>query len=163
MNINLLLPVLLLLAVWRAWRGFKNGLADEVYRLISLLAALFVLALVLMAVTSFQEDEVKNGVIAVMLLIVTGISLHLFGTIKKALQAIAGLPIISFLNSLFGLAAGIAEVVVAAWLMYYIIAVFPTGAFGVQIMEWTRGSEWLTRLYEANQITEWLQAFLGNS
>ena len=45
MNINLLLPALLLLAVWRAWRGYKNGFAEEIYRLISLVAALFVLAL----------------------------------------------------------------------------------------------------------------------
>ena len=51
MNINLLLPALLLLAAWRAWRGFKNGLAEEIYRLISLVAALFVLALVIMAVS----------------------------------------------------------------------------------------------------------------
>ena len=63
MNINLLLPVLLLLAVWRAWRGFKNGLAEEIYRLISLVAALFVLSLLFMAVTSFQADDMKNGII----------------------------------------------------------------------------------------------------
>ena len=59
MNINLLLPVLLLLAAWRAWRGFKNGFADEVYRLISLIAALLVLALLFMAAASFQKKDIK--------------------------------------------------------------------------------------------------------
>ena len=61
MNINLLLPALFLLAVWRAFRGFKNGFADEVYRLISLAAAFLVLALLLMAVASFQKNDIKNG------------------------------------------------------------------------------------------------------
>ena len=163
MNINLLLPALLLLAVWRAWRGYKNGFAEEIYRLISLVAALFVLALLLMAVSSFRADDMKNGIISVILLIITGIVLHLFGIIMKSLKAIAKLPIISFLNSLLGLAAGIAEVIVGAWIMYCIIHAFPTGEFGARIMTWTQESEWLMKLYEANRITEWLQSVSANS
>ena len=160
MNINLLLPALLLLAAWRAWRGFKNGLAEEIYRLISLVAALFVLALVIMAVRS---DEIKNGVISVILLIIIGILLHLFGIIMKSLKAIVKLPIISFLNSVLGLAAGIAEIIVTAWIMYCVIQTFPTGEFGRQIMVWTQESEWLTKLYEANRITEWLRSVASGS
>ena len=163
MNINLLLPALLLLAVWRAWRGYKNGFAEEIYRLISLVAALFVLALLLMAVSSFRADDMKNGIISVILLIITGIVLHLFGIIMKSLKAIAKLPIISFLNRLLGLAAGIAEVIVGAWIMYCIIHAFPTGEFGTQIMIWAQESEWLMKLYEANRITEWLQSVSANS
>ena len=163
MNINLLLPSLLLLAVWRAWRGYKNGFAEEIYRLISLVAALFVLALLLMAVSSFRADDMKNGIISVILLIITGIVLHLFGIIMKSLKAIAKLPIISFLNRLLGLAAGIAEVIVGAWIMYCVIHAFPTGEFGTQIMIWTQESEWLMKLYEANRITEWLQSVSANS
>ena len=163
MNINLLLPALLLLAVWRAWRGYKNGFAEEIYRLISLVAALFVLALLLMAVSSFRADDMKNGIISVILLIITGIVLHLFGIVMKSLKAIAKLPIISFLNRLLGLAAGIAEVIVGAWIMYCVIHAFPTGEFGTQIMIWTQESEWLMKLYEANRITEWLQSVSANS
>ena len=163
MNINLLLPALLLLAVWRAWRGYKNGFAEEIYRLISLVAALFVLALLLMAVSSFRADDMKNGIISVILLIITGIVLHLFGIIMKSLKAIAKLPIISFLNRLLGMAAGIAEVIVGAWIMYCVIHAFPTGEFGTQIMIWTQESEWLMKLYEANRITEWLQSVSANS
>ena len=163
MNINLLLPALLLLAVWPAWRGYKNGFAEEIYRLISLVAALFVLALLLMAVSSFRADDMKNGIISVILLIITGIVLHLFGIIMKSLKAIAKLPIISFLNRLLGLAAGIAEVIVGAWIMYCVIHAFPTGEFGTQIMIWTQESEWLMKLYEANRITEWLQSVSANS
>ena len=163
MNINLLLPALLLLAVWRAWRGYKNGFAEEIYRLISLVAALFVLALLLMAVSSFRADDMKNGIISVILLIITGIVLHLFVIIMKSLKAIAKLPIISFLNRLLGLAAGIAEVIVGAWIMYCVIHAFPTGEFGTQIMIWTQESEWLMKLYEANRITEWLQSVSANS
>ncbi|HIY61725.1 MAG TPA: CvpA family protein [Candidatus Eisenbergiella pullistercoris] len=163
MNINLLLPLLVLLAAWRAWRGCKNGFAEEVYRLISLIAALLVLALLLMAVASFRENDIKNGVIAVALLLIAGILLHLFGIIMKSLKAIARLPVISLLNSLLGLAAGIAEIIIAAWIMYCIIQNFPTGGFGDQIMTWTQESEWLTKLYDANRISLWLKSFAEGS
>ena len=45
MNINLLLIILIALGIWRAVRGFKTGLAEEVNRLVSLVVALFVLVL----------------------------------------------------------------------------------------------------------------------
>ena len=127
------------------------------------MAALFVLALLLMDVSSFRADDIKNGIISVILLIITGIVLHLFGLIMNSLKAIAKLPIISFLNRLLGLAAGIAEVIVGAWIMYCVIHAFPTGEFGTQIMIWTQESEWLMKLYEANRITEWLQSVSANS
>ena len=41
MNINLLLIILIALGIWRAVRGFKTGLAEEVNRLVSLVVALF--------------------------------------------------------------------------------------------------------------------------
>ena len=81
----------------------------------------------------------------------------------KSLKAIAKLPVISFLNSLLGLVAGIAEVIVGAWILYCIIHAFPTGEFGARIMTWTQESEWLTKLYEANYIMEWLQSVSANS
>ena len=46
--LNPLLLILLLFGIWRAWRGAKNGFAEEISRLVGLIAALFVLALILM-------------------------------------------------------------------------------------------------------------------
>ena len=74
----------------------------------------------------------------------------------KALKSIASLPLINLLNGLLGVAAGVAEVIVAAWLMYYLIELLPQSALGDQILRWTEENEWLTWLYEANYITQWL-------
>ncbi len=154
--LNPLLLILLLFGIWRAWRGAKNGFAEEISRLVGLIAALFVLALILMIVTSFRKDDIQNGVIAVIFLLITGILLHLFSFIMKALKSIASLPLINLLNGLLGVAAGVAEVIVAAWLMYYLIELLPQSALGDQILRWTEENEWLTCLYEANYITQWL-------
>lgn len=160
MNFNILLIILLALCIWRAVRGFRTGMAEEVYRLISLVVALFVLALSIMAISSFMDHDNKNGIIAIILIVITGILFHLLSIVLNSLKTIAGLPIISFFNSLLGIAAGILEVVVALWILYIIIQNFPTGSFGEQIMKWTNENEWLLRLYNSNYISGWISPFL---
>lgn len=160
MNFNILLIILLALCIWRAVRGFRTGMVEEVYRLISLVVALFVLALSIMAISSFMDHDNKNGIIAIILIVITGILFHLLSIVLNSLKTIAGLPIISFFNSLLGIAAGILEVVVALWILYIIIQNFPTGAFGEQIMKWTNENEWLLRLYQSNYISGWISSLM---
>ena len=82
MNINILLIIALALCLWRAYRGFRVGMAEEIYRLISLVVALFVLALSIMAISSFMDHNTKNGIVAVILIIITGIVFHLGNSIS---------------------------------------------------------------------------------
>ena len=81
MNINILLIIALALCLWRAYRGFRVGMAEEIYRLISLVVALFVLALSIMAISSFMDHNNKNGIVAVILIIITGIVFHLLSIV----------------------------------------------------------------------------------
>lgn len=118
MNINILLIIALALCLWRAYRGFRVGMAEEIYRLISLVVALFVLALSIMAISSFMDHNNKNGIVAVILIIITGIVFHLLSIVLNSLKTVAKLPIISFFNSILGIAAGVLEVAVALWILY---------------------------------------------
>ena len=135
-------------------------MAEEIYRLISLVVALFVLALSIMAISSFMDHNTKNGIVAVILIIITGIVFHLLSIVLNSLKTVAKLPIISFFNSILGIAAGVLEVAVAFWILYIIIQKFPTGSFGEQIMKWTNENEWLLRLYNSNYISGWISPFL---
>lgn len=150
MKINLLLILVAALGLWRAWRGLRNGFINEMNRLISLAAALFVLVMAVTAVFSFMEKDNKNGIIAIILLLMTGILLHMLGIVLKALRAIAGLPFINLLNACLGMAVGLAETVAALWLLYCMIQWFPDLLPGEQIMKWTAENEWLMKLYEAD-------------
>ena len=86
MNINLLLIILIALGIWRAVRGFKTGLAEEVNRLVSLVVALFVLALAIMAISSFMDHNNQNGIIAIILILITGIVFHLLSIVLRSLN-----------------------------------------------------------------------------
>lgn len=152
MEINILLIILIVIAVWRIWQGFRNGMIHEINRLVSLAAALFVLALAVMIIYGFMEGNMKNVITAVVALVILGIVFHLIKFIMKSLKTLSELPIISFLDKILGMMAGFAEVVIICWIMYTVIQLLPIGAVGDQIMTWTYGNEYLMKLYDANCI-----------
>lgn len=149
---NILLIVLILLAVWRGWHGLKKGLVGEAGWLLSLLISLFILSLAILLYTSVRQQDTKNIVLSVLMILATGLAARLLGMLIKTLSAIAHLPVLSLLNSLLGLVVGVAEAVVVLWIVYVVVVSFDTGTFGELILEWTRGNEWLSRLYQMNWI-----------
>lgn len=147
MEINLLLIILVVVAVWRMWMGFRNGLIDEMNRVISLAAALFVLALAVMIIYGFMEENTKNIITAVIALVVTGLAFRLINIVIKSLKALVKLPIINLLNGILGAAAGFAEIILFCWIMYTVIQLLPDNKVGEQIMIWTNENQYLMTLY----------------
>lgn len=157
---NILLIIIAILAVWRGWRGMKRGMVDEVGRLLSLVISLFVISLVILLYTSVKENDTKNIVLSIVMIILTGLAARLVNLVIKSLSTIAHLPVINLLNGILGLGVGIAEVIVALWIVYVVIAGFDTGSFGLQIMTWTKQSALLEKLYQMNQFAYWMAAGL---
>lgn len=157
---NILIVILAALVIWRGWRGMKTGLVDELMKLLSLVISLFILSLGILLYTSVKESDTKNIVLSVIMIVLTGIAARLVNLVMKSLSTIAHLPIINILNSLLGIAIGVAEVVVVLWIVYVVIANFDTGEFGRLMMEWTLQSEVLYKIYEMNQIANWMAAGL---
>lgn len=157
---NVLIIVLAVLALWRGMRGMKIGLVDEVGRLLSLVISLFVISLGILLYTSIKAGDTKNIVLSVIIIIITGIAAKAVRLVVQSLSTIAHLPIISALNSLLGIAIGVAEVVVALWIVYVLIASFDLGSFGLWITNQTVESELLQKLYDMNQIAYWMAAGL---
>lgn len=157
---NILLITLVILAVWRGWRGMKKGMVEEVGGLISLVISLFVLSLGILLYTSVKTSDTKNIVLSVIMILVTGLVARLVHLVFKSLAAIAHLPVINVLNGLLGIAIGVAEVVVVLWILYVVVANFELGSFGAQITSWTKQSEVLQKLYDMNQIAYWMSAGL---
>lgn len=157
---NILIIVLIVLAVWRGMRGMKIGLVDEMGRLLSLVISLFVISVGILLYTSVKTNDTKNIVLSVVILVITGIVTRIIRLMVKSLSAIAHLPVISALNSLLGIAIGVAEVVVALWIVYVVIANFDLGSFGLWMIGQTRENEFLQKLYDMNQIAYWMTAGL---
>lgn len=153
---NLLVIILIILIIWRAFQGFKSGFASEVNNLISVLMALFVLSITLLLIASIVEKNKITIIISVVFLTLSGIAFRLMRVVMKSIETIAKLPIIKLINMLLGMAAGVLEVIAAFWIIYIIIESFNTGRFGAQIMEWTTQSTILINIYNKNYIANWI-------
>ena len=158
MNINILLIIFIVLAVWRGRSGAVRGLTGEVYRLLSLVITLFVLSVGILLYTSIKEKDTLNIVLSLVVLVLTGVISKLVTLVMKSLGGIAHLPFLSFLNKMLGIAVGITEIVVFLWIIYVIIGEFDTGMFGDRIMEWTSQSRLLQKLYDLNYVADILHA-----
>lgn len=157
---NFLVIILAFMIVWRVCRGFKNGFAKEVNRLISVFMALIVLSVTILLIASIMRKTIKTIIVATVLLIVISMVYRLINIIMKSVETIANLPIISIVNKLLGMAAGALEVLVVFWIMYVIIESFPTGQFGEQITTWTTQSTILVNIYNKNYIAHWITNLL---
>lgn len=153
---NILLLIVVLFALWRAYAGLKKGMVDEIRLLLSLVITLFVLSLAILLYTSIKENHTKNIVLSVIAILITGIAARLIKLIFRSLSAIAELPVISLVNRLCGAAVGAMEAVVGLWIVYIVIGSFDTGVFGSQIAAWTMENEVLTKLYRMNQVAYWM-------
>lgn len=157
---NILLIILAVLAIWRGWRGMKRGFVDEAGRLLSLVLSLFIISVAILLYTSIKEKDTKNIILSAVIIILTGFVARLLNTLVKSLSTVAHLPVLNLLNALLGIVIGVAEIVVALWIVYVVIVSFETGEFGRQIMVWTNQSEWLRKLYDMNQLAYWMAAGL---
>ena len=153
---NILLIVVVILALWRGWRGMKRGLVEEIGKLISLVLMLFILSVAILLTTSVKEGDVKNIVLSAVIILITGILIRLINFAIKSLAAVAHLPVLNMLNDLLGGIIGVAEVIVGLWILYIILETFDTGSVGAQIMEWTKQNEILNKMYEMNKLAEWM-------
>ena len=73
MSINLTLIVVGFIAVFELIKGFKRGMVKEIAGFIALVITLFVGALLIMLISSFQDGETKNTIIAAILLVAIGL------------------------------------------------------------------------------------------
>ena len=153
---NILAVILFILVIWRAYRGFKKGLAHEITGLVSTFMALLIVSFTFLLIASIVEKNTKTIIISIVLLLIASIFYRLTGTIIKSIKTLAELPVICIFNRLLGLAAGVLEVIILFWIMYVIIANFSTGTFGRQILEWTHQNTILVNIYNKNYIAHWI-------
>lgn len=153
---NVLVIILAVLVIWRAYKGFRKGFAYEVNYLVSVFMALVVLSIMLLLIASIIEKNTKTIIISAVLLVAVSLLYRLAGVLMKSIETIAKLPVINLVNMLLGMAAGALEVLAVFWIMYVVIYNFPTGAFGEYIMEWTKESTILINIYNKNYIAHWI-------
>ena len=100
-------------------------------------------------------------VIAVLLVVVVGIVHHLLGIVFFSAKMVSKLPVISWVDKLLGMVAGVLEVVVILWMLYLLIVKAGLGGFGQKVLEYTAENPVLSWIYEYNPLAMWVEGILG--
>lgn len=153
---NLLAVVFIILVIWRAFKGLKNGFAKEIKGLLSLFMALIVISVVLLLLGGIWQKNTRITVISVVMLIIISFLYRLMETLMKSMETVAKLPVIDLLNALAGALAGALEALIVFWIIYIIVDNCPNGQFVEQIREWTEQSTILINVYNKNYIAHWI-------
>ncbi|MBR4983368.1 MAG: CvpA family protein [Lachnospiraceae bacterium] len=149
---NFTLIIVFLIIIFAAVHGYKKGITKELSGLISWAVTLFVIALVIMLYTSFHNNDGKNTVFTVIVLVVIAAIYSVVRFILIPAKFIAKLPLFRFLDQVLGFVIGIGEGVLIVWLVYILNESGIFGAYGELIRIDTARSEILSLLYEYNYL-----------
>ena len=149
---NITLIIVLLIVIISSVHGFKKGITKELSSLISWVVTLFVMSLVIMLYTSFNNSETKNTIFTVIILAVVGIIYSVVRFVLKPAKFIAKLPLFHFLDQLLGLVIGVAEGFLIVWLLYVLNESGIFGVVGEMIRTDTARSEILSLIYDYNYL-----------
>lgn len=115
MNVNLVLVVVLIVLAIMAVRGARKGLVSELMSVLSIFAAVIILALVATAIGSALDDQFVKVLVAVIFIVVCSLIMKLASIILNAIELIVRLPIISGANRLGGMVLGLIEGLLCIW------------------------------------------------
>lgn len=149
---NFTLIIVFLIIILATMHGYKKGITKELSGLISWAVTLFVMALVIMLYTSFHNNQGKNTVFTIIILIAVAVIYSVVRFVLKPAKFIAKLPLFRFLDQILGLVIGIGEGVLIVWLLYVLNESGMFGQFGEMISADTARSEILSLIYEYNYL-----------
>lgn len=149
---NVTLIIVLLIIIFASVHGYKKGITKELSNLISWAVTLFVMSLIIMLYTSFNNNEAKNTIFTVVILIAVAIVYSVVKFVLKPAKFIAKLPLFRFVDQVLGLVIGFAEGFLIVWLLYVLNESGMFGAFGEMISRDTARSEILSLIYEYNYL-----------
>ncbi len=159
MNIMLILVVICVLL--KIADGYKKGMVKEIVSLVTLIIMGIMIVLISRGLHSYMEKEVVGVIIAVVLMALLGVVHHLLNVVFFSAKMISKLPVIHWVNKVFGAVFGVLEVILILQIVYVFIMYFGLGMIGQQILEYTRESAVLTKIYQYNMVAKLVENLMS--
>lgn len=106
MSISITLAVTALVFLLGMYIGGMKGFADSVAGFVALAVAVFMLIIFIRIISAYGKGDIKETIIAVVVLIILGIVYSILKVVTKSIQAVAELPILGAVDKILGAALG---------------------------------------------------------
>ncbi len=158
---NIMLIVAVIYALFKIADGYKKGIVKEIISLVTLGIMGIMTVLISKGLHSYMKKEVVGVIIAVVLMALLGTVHHLLNVVFFSAKMISKLPVIHWINKVFGAVFGVLEVILILQLIYVFIMYFGLGMIGQQILEYTRESIVLTKIYQYNVVARLVENMMS--
>ncbi len=159
MNIVLLAAIVLLII--KILDGYKKGMVKEIISFVSLTFTCIVVVIVGAGLHFVKSSQIAGVLVAILLLAVLGIVHHFLRLIFFSANLISKLPVISFGNKLLGMVVGALEVILLLWTVYTFAMYYDLGAIGDIIIEGSKDSVILSKVYSFNLLAPIVEGVLA--
>ena len=119
----LIIGAVVILAAGAA-RGWNKGFVKEAEGLVAAICAAAALALIGSLARGGMTEHVGSKALAIALLIVLGALYSLCRIVFLSLRLFAGLPVIRYLDSVLGIAAGVAKSYLLLYIVFYLLKIW---------------------------------------
>lgn len=159
-NLNIMLIIVVVAALFKVVDGYKKGVVKEVVSLISMVVLCVVAAMLAYGVSSYHDGKVFNVIVITILLTLLLTVHHLLGLVFFSAKLIAKLPVVHFVDKLLGIVFGVFEVVLVLWTLYAFMMMMDIGGIRQVILSCTERSRMLTWIYEHNYLARGIDGLL---
>lgn len=160
-QMNIMLVIMAVCVLLKIVDGYKKGMVKEIISLVTLTVIGIMVVLISRGLHSYMEKEIVGVIIAVVLLALLGIVHHLLGVVLFSAKMIAKLPVVHWANKVLGAIFGAFEVILILQIVYVFIMYFGLGMIGQQILEYTRESIVLAKVYQYNVVAKLVENLMG--
>lgn len=158
---NIMLVIMVVCVLFKIADGYKKGMVKEVISLVTLTVIGIMVVLISKGLRSYMEKEIVGVIIAVVLLALLGIVHHILGVVLFSAKMIAKLPVVHWANKVLGAVFGALEVILILQIVYVFIMYFGLGMIGQQILEYTKESSVLEKVFQYNIVAKLVENLMG--
>lgn len=158
---NIMLVIMVVCVLFKIADGYKKGMVKEVISLVTLTVIGIMVVLISKGLHSYMEKEIVGVIIAVVLLALLGIVHHILGVVLFSAKMIAKLPVVHWANKVLGAVFGALEVILLLQIVYVFIMYFGLGMIGQQILEYTKESAVLEKVFQYNIVAKLVENLMG--
>lgn len=149
---NVLLIVFCVLLLWRIASGMKKGIVREVLSLVTTLFVALVIGMGSIIFRAYHDEDFLSILLMLVGITVLSIVYSLIKLVFFPAKVITKLPVISSLDKLFGIAAGIAETLIVFWTLCYALLYLDLGVMREEILFMIGENPILSMLYQYNML-----------
>ncbi|MDE6951800.1 MAG: CvpA family protein [Lachnospiraceae bacterium] len=157
----IVLGTVVLIYIWRIFRGSRAGLIDEAGALADIVIVSFAVVAGIVVIESALEKNLIGFLVAGIILLLILIARKLLRLVFSSLGMIAKLPLLNGLNKFLGMLAGIVEATVVIWVGFAVISCLKIPIKGQLITELIQENVFLDFLYKRNLLYNFIQRMIG--